>query len=95
MTEVSDATSACHVSILLFLNFLLLCPFLKKLNLALAILTSKWFEITIFQAMYEMIFLIYTYMIWILARMISVTIHFFDNTLAHSYIQRMLSPDQG
>ena len=63
MTEVSDATSACDVSILLFLNFLLLCPFLKKLNLVLVILTLKWFEITIFQAMYEMIFLIYTYMI--------------------------------
>ena len=62
MTEVSDATSACHVSILLFLNFLLLCPFLKKLNLVLVILTSKWFEITIFQAMYEMIFFdIYIY----------------------------------
>ena len=92
MTEVSDATSACHVWILLFLNFLLLCPFLKKLNLVLVILTSKWFEITIFQAMYEMIFLIYTYMIWILARMISETIHVFDNTLAHSYTrQRMLS----
>ena len=45
--------------------------------------------------MYEMMFLVYTYMIWILARMLSETIHFFDNTLAHSYIQRMLSPDQG
>ena len=34
-------------------------------------------------------------MIWILARMITETIHFFDNTLAHSYIQLMLSHDQG
>ena len=58
MTEVLDASSVCHVSILLFLNFLPLCPFLKKLNLALVILTSKWFEITIFQAMYEMIFVL-------------------------------------
>ena len=78
MTEVLDASSACHVSILLFLNFLLLCPFLKKLNLALAILTSTWFEITIFQAMYEMNFF---YMIWIFARMINGAIHLFDNTL--------------
>ena len=58
MTEVLDASSACHVSILIFLNCLLLCPFLKKLNLALVILTSKWFEVSIFQAMYEMNFFI-------------------------------------
>ena len=51
---VSDASSACHVSILLFLNFLPVCPFLKKLNLAVVILTSKWFEISILQVMYEM-----------------------------------------
>ena len=59
MTEVLDASSACHVSILIFLNCLLLCPFLKKLNLALVILTSKWFEVSIFQAMYEMNFFLY------------------------------------
>ena len=39
------------------LNFLSLCLFLKKLILALVILTLKWFEISIFQAMYEMNFL--------------------------------------
>ena len=70
----------CHVSILLFLSCLPVCPFLTKLiNLALVILTSKGFEMSIYipSNVWHNLF----YMTWIFPYMITEAIHLLDNAL--------------